>query len=231
MQLNDKKAIVTGVSKGIGLSTTRALLDAGVTVAGWSRQQPDIEHENFHFIKCDVSKAEQIEEAFSKSLDILGNRIGIVVNNAGLGYFRPMEHQSEEEWHQMFDVNVHAIFRICKDVVPLMKLQKEGHIINLGSIASTNGVPEATGYCATKFAVRGFSQALYREVKKHNIKVTCIMPGSVNTHFFDEVETTNANDTMLNPDDIATTIVELLNKPDNYVLTELEIRPINPTYS
>lgn len=231
MELNNKTAIVTGASKGIGKAITLALLRKGVKVAGWSRSNPGIKDKNFIFIKTDVGNPEEVEQSFVQSLQFLNEQVHILVNNAGLGYFGKMEDMPSEKWHQMFDTNVHGIFYCTRKAIPVMKVQQTGHIINVASIAGLTGIEEASGYCATKFAVRGISQSLFKEVRKSNIKVTCICPGSVNTEFFNQVENITANETMLNPDDIAAFVIHILETPDNFLAVEVELRPMNVRYS
>jgi NADP-dependent 3-hydroxy acid dehydrogenase YdfG len=231
MNLQGKKAIVTGVSKGIGKALVHQLLDKGVTVAGWSRSEPDFQHENFKFFATNIADEASVANAFDESIFYLGGSVDILINNAGFGLFRTLENHTSEEWENMFAVNVHGIYYTTKRVVPLMKEKQIGHIINIASIAALQGINEASGYCGTKFAVRGISQALYQEVKKFNVKVTCVMPGSVNTDFFNEAEGITANPTMLGTADIANTMIHLLETPDNYNTSEIEIRPMNPKYS
>ena len=231
MKLKSKTAIVTGASKGIGKSIVLTLLDNGVKVAGWSRSNPGIQHPCFSFIKTDIGRPEQVENAFEQSRQFLDGQVHILVNNAGMGYFGKMEEISVEHWKQMFDTNVHGLYYCLRKAIPLMKEQQLGHIINIASIAGLTGIEEATGYCATKFAVRGISQSLFKEVRKSNIKVTCISPGSVNTEFFEKVENVTANETMLNPHDIAEAIIHILQTPDNYLTVEVELRPMNVRYS
>jgi NADP-dependent 3-hydroxy acid dehydrogenase YdfG len=231
MNLQGKKAIVTGVSKGIGKALVHQLLEKGVTVAGWSRSEPDIQHKNFKFFATNIADEASVANAFDESVFYLGGIVDILINNAGFGLFRTLENHTSEEWENMFAVNVHGIFYTTKRVVPLMKEKQTGHIINIASIAALQGINEASGYCGTKFAVRGISQALYQEVKKFNVKVTCVMPGSVNTDFFNETEGIKANATMLGTADIANTMIHLLETPDNYNTSEIEIRPMNPKYS
>jgi len=148
-----------------------------------------------------------------------------------MGYFGKMEEVSVEHWKQMFDTNVHGLYYCSRTAIPVRKEQQLGHIINIASIAGLTGMEEATGYCATKFAVRGISQSLFKEVRKNNIKVTCICSGSVNTEFFEKVENVTANETMLNPHDIAEAIIHILQTPDNYLTVEVELRPLNVRYS
>lgn len=231
MELNGKTAIVTGASKGIGKSLVKALLQKGVKVTGWSRSAPDISHKNFHFVKADVGSHESVEKAFAESLAFLENNVHILVNNAGLGYFGKMEELPVDKWREMFDTNVHGVFYCSRKAIPVMKRQQSGHIINIASIAGLSGIEEATGYCATKFALRGISQSLFKEVRKSNIKVTSICPGSVNTEFFNDVADVTANETMLSPDEIANSILHILETPDNFLTVEMELRPLNVRYS
>ncbi|GIV34487.1 MAG: short-chain dehydrogenase [Chitinophagales bacterium] len=231
MELKGKAAIVTGASKGIGKAITQALLEKGVRVAGWSRSAPDIHHPQFTYIKTDISKMQEADSAFEKSLMALSNELHILINNAGLGFFAKLEDITPEQWHQMFNTNVHGLYYVTRKAIPLMKAQQLGHIVNIASIAGLTGIEEATGYCATKFAVRGISQSLFKELRKHNIKVTSICPGSVNTEFFNNVEGTTANETMIHPEDLAASVIHLLETPDNFLPVELEVRPLNVRYN
>lgn len=231
MNLKGKTIIVTGASSGIGLALTRELLSRGANVAGWSRSRPAVEaQEGFLFCKTDITNREAVAQAFQETMRFGRDNIHGLVNNAGYGLFRNMEDFTHGQWEQMFAVNVHGLFYATKYVLPVMRAQKEGHIINISSIAGTTGIKQGTAYCGTKWAVRGISQALYKEVKGDNIKVSCVFPGSVNTKFFDPVEGTNANETMLHPEDIAEMIIHLLESPDNFNPSELELRPMNVRY-
>ncbi|MEY2828271.1 MAG: hypothetical protein RIQ33_129 [Bacteroidota bacterium] len=226
MELHNKTAVVTGVSKGIGRATVEALLEKGVKVAGWGRIAPAIVHSNFIFIKCDVRSLDEVAVAYNKTIEKFGEQIDILVNNAGLGYFKMMEDITLDEWEEMFDTNVKGTFICCKAVLPLMQKNKMGHIINISSIAGTQGLPEATGYCATKFAVRGFSQSLFKETRKYNVKVSCVYPGSVKTEFFKNYPSVTLNDDMMMPEDIAASIIHLLQTPENILPVDLELRPM-----
>lgn len=230
MNLKGKLAIVTGVSHGIGKEVVLALLDKGCRVAGWSRTNPQIEHPDFFFCPTDIRDAVSVQQAYEETVAEFGDLVDVLVNNAGVGYFKNLEDLDLDAWHAMFDTNVHGLFYATRLVLPMMKQEKRGHIINIASIAGLNGVAEGTGYCGTKHAVRGISHALYLEVKKHNVKVTCVYPGSVNTDFFAHYDGMTANPTMLNPKDVAGMIVHVLETPDNFVTLDLEVRPINPQY-
>ncbi len=228
MDVKNKIAIITGSSKGIGLATAKLLLDNGAKVAGWSRSETAISHPNFKNIQVDISDPKSVENAHQQTVNHFGNDIQILVNNAGLGYAALFEEIKVEEWHQMFDTNVHGIFYTTKLVIPQMKTLEEGHIINISSIAGNTGIETFSGYCATKFAVRGLSQALYKEVRNDGIKVTCIYPGSVQTSFFDEFENITAHENMMQPEDIASTILHCLASSPNYHHVDIEVRPLRP---
>jgi NADP-dependent 3-hydroxy acid dehydrogenase YdfG len=228
MELTDKVAIVTGASKGIGLAIVKALLDKGVKVAGWSRTAPDLKHENFLFHATDVRDIDSVNGAYNATVKDLGEEIHILINNAGLGYATLIEEMPVEEWVQMFETNVNGLFYCSQMVIPKMKELGEGHIVNIASIAGKEGFPQMAGYCGTKFAVRGISQAMYKELRDYGVKVTCISPGSIQTEFFNNIDFIEVNENMMKPDDIAETIVYCLETSTNYHPVEIELRPLMP---
>jgi NADP-dependent 3-hydroxy acid dehydrogenase YdfG len=231
MDIQGKIAIVTGVSSGIGYATVLELLEQGAKVVGWGRHDPEIKSDYFIFIQTDVQDQEQVERAFDQSIAIWDQQVDVLVNNAGIAHFAPTEKMDMEKWHTMFNVNVHGMYYCTRQVIPQMRQQQRGHIINISSIAGTNGIKQGAGYAGTKHAVRGMSHSWFRELREDNIKVSCLYPGSVNTHFFDNVEGTTANETMLNPRDIAQTICNVIKTPDNFLTVDVEMRPMNPRYS
>lgn len=228
MELAGKVAIVTGVSKGIGLETARLFLEKGVKVAGWSRTAPELKHENFYFFATDIGNVESVNNAYNHTVKHFGEDIHILVNNAGMGYDELIEEMPVDEWVRMFDVNVHGVFYCSQMVVPRMKEMGEGHIFNLSSIAGTIGVERLSAYCGTKFAVRGISQSMYKELRDYGVKVTCIDPGSVQTNFFDNISSIEVNENMMKPEWIADSIVYLTQTPENYHPVEFEVRPLMP---
>lgn len=228
MNLKNKLAIVTGVSKGIGLETVKMLLEKGMKVAGWGRSAPDVQHAHFHFIRTNVGVRTEVEQAMKETQDHFGISCSVLINNAGLGYEGLFEELPVEQWEEMFNTNVHGIFYCSRVVIPAMKEQDEGYIINIASIAGSVGIEGMAGYCGTKWAVRGISQSMYKELRKSGIKVSVISPGSVNTHFFDNVQSMQANENMMRPEDIAESIGYLLETSENYHPIELEVRPLRP---
>ena len=227
MELKGKLAIVTGVSKGIGLQTVKALLQEGAVVAGWGRSNPEIEHENYHFFGTDVADWDNVQGSFRLTREKLG-KASVLINNAGFGVQGLIHETDVEDWKAMFDVNVHGLFYCIKVAVPDMIEMDEGHIVNISSIAGTNGVETMSGYVGTKHAVTGIGHSIFKELRKHGIKVSTIYPGSTNTNFFDNIEFANANENMMRPEDIATTIVQTLQTHSNYHVVDVEVRPLRP---
>ncbi len=228
MELKDKKAIVTGVSKGIGKAVVLHLLDKGAHVVGLGQTKPDYSHDNFHFIPMDVRNHQLEEKAFEQAIYRLEGKVHILINNAGLGYFGYLEETSIEQFHEMYETNVFGTFYCCKQVLPKMKDQQYGHIINISSVAGLEGYPQVGAYCSTKFAVRGMSESLYKEVRDDRIKVTCVYPGSVKTDFFRNSPGIKPHDYMLMPDEVGSAIIDILETSDNYHVVNYEIRPLQP---
>lgn len=228
MELKSKIAIVTGSSKGIGLELVKQLLDKGMRVVGWSRTDPKIENENFQFVKTDVSDADSVKNAFEETTIKFKGKVSVLVNNAGMGHYGPMLDMSFDKWKEMFDINVHGIYFCSNSVIPGMKEMDEGHIVNVGSIAGLNPIKGMVGYAGSKHAVTGISHSMFMELREFGIKVTCIYPGSVKTNFFDKIDAYEANDNMMRPEDVASSIVYCLETHENYLPVDFEVRPLRP---
>jgi NADP-dependent 3-hydroxy acid dehydrogenase YdfG len=227
MDLSNKIAVVTGANKGIGHECVQQLLQKGAKVIGICRSGCSHVHPNYQCMMADVRNWESLEAVFQKILS-QHNNIDILINNAGLGYFGQCEDLPLEQWHEMFDTNVTGLFYATRLALPSMKKQGLGHIVNIASIAGLEGYQQVSGYCATKFAVRGFSDALYKEVRDFGVKVTCVYPGSVKTDFFRHSENIKAHDNMLMPQDVANQIIYCLESPPNFHNVNLEVRPLKP---
>jgi NADP-dependent 3-hydroxy acid dehydrogenase YdfG len=228
MILKDKIAVVTGVSKGIGESLCKQLLEKGSKVYGLGRNNFEEINDNYSFIKTDVRNLDEVTLAFEQILSENNNRIDILINNAGLGYFGNVEDLPIEQWDEMMQTNVNGMFYCTRTAVPAMKKNGIGHIINIASTAGLEGMPMVSGYCATKWAVKGFSESLWRELRDHKIKVTCVYPGSVKTDFFRNSPNIKPHDYMLQPEDVAAMMVYALETPDNFHQVNLEVRPLQP---
>ncbi|WP_046242799.1 SDR family oxidoreductase [Hymenobacter terrenus] len=229
MDLTGKVAIVTGASKGIGRTTVEALLARGAAVAGWARTAPQgLVHDRFQFFECDVRDEHSVVEAFTNTQRELGPEIHVLVNNAGLGIMGAVDGFEPDDWKLLFDTNVLGTFLCTRAVLPQMKRQQLGHIINVASLAGTTGSAGMAGYCATKFAVRGFSQSLFQEVRADGIKVTCVNPGSVETTFNGAAPGAEPNLHKLQAEDVAATIIHTLESPFHALISEVDLRPLQP---
>ncbi|OGX88309.1 SDR family oxidoreductase [Hymenobacter coccineus] len=226
MDLTGKIAIVTGPAKGIGRATAEALLQKGALVAGWGRTAPEgLDHERFQFFECDVRDEHDVAEAFTNTQRELGPEIHVLVNNAGVGVMGDVDGFDSADWQLMFETNVNGPFFCTRAVLPQLKKQQAGHIINVASLAGTVGSEGMAGYCATKFALRGFSEALFKELRPDGIRVTCIMPGSVETNFNGGQPGAQPNPHKMQPEDIAAAIVHALEASAATMVSEIQLRP------
>jgi short-subunit dehydrogenase len=223
--IQGKTALITGISKGIGKSLAQQLLDAGAKVVGWGLTVPDWSHPNLTFISCDVSNESAVESAFAQTT-ALGFEIDFLINNAGFGYFAPLEQFDLQQFRRMFEVNVFGLFYVTKAVAPSMQKRQTGHIINVSSIAGKTGMAQGEGYNGTKFAVTGMSESLFHELRTANIKVTTVLPGSTATHFFDDIPNFQVHPMMMNPEEVALMMMHCLNTSPNFVIREIEMRPL-----
>lgn len=228
MQLTDKHIIITGVSRGIGLELSKILTEKGAHVYGWGRNAPKYSNERFHFIKCNVQDENSVNFAATQTLQMSNGRVDGLINNAGLGYFGYLEQQPMDEIKTMIDTNLYGVIYATRSVLGVLKAQGSGHIINISSIAGIEGYSQVSVYCATKYAITGYSEALYKELRDFGVKVTCIHPGSTQTNFFDNVESIKAHDNMLSPAEVAQNICFILESSDNFLTNSIVFRPLQP---
>ncbi|MBT8399125.1 MAG: SDR family oxidoreductase [Rhodothermia bacterium] len=237
MNIADSIVIITGASAGLGLECARQLCSAGATVYGLARRKERLQDaaeelgSRFKPVACDVTNEQSVRDAFATVLNDSG-RIDVLINNAGLGSFGPVDELSIDAWNTMMDTNLRGVFLATRAVVPAMKKQNEtsgfgGHIVNIASVAGLLGNPSISAYNATKFGVRGFSDAMMKELRGDGIKVTCVYPGSIETEFF-EVAGVDISPNPMTAKDVASTILHVIGTGDNYLVSEVVMRPLRP---
>jgi len=237
MNAKDKVAIVTGASSGIGLALAEHLVRKGAVVYGFARGVDNLQDASdklgdaFHPLRCDVRDEEDVQSAV-KTVISDADRVDILINNAGLGIFGKIDELSVQDWDAQMETNVRGTFLCSRAVISQMRSQNAesgfgGHIINIASIAGLLGNPNLSAYNASKFGVRGLSEALMKELRDDGIKVSCIYPGSVRTNFRGASGSGGADNPMT-PDDIAGTVLHVIETSDNYLISEVVMRPLRP---
>jgi len=177
---------ITGCSTGFGRELAKEVLASGNRAAVATRNINDVQDiiaaypETAIAVKLDVTKADEIKAATAQVKEKFG-RIDVLVNNAGIGYFAAIEESEEDEVRRMFEITVFGLANVTKSVLPIMRAQRSGHIVNIASIGGLVGFPGVGFYNATKFAVDGYSEALSKETAPLGIKVTVIAPSGFRT--------------------------------------------------
>ena len=233
MHIKNKTAIITGASSGLGAAVSEALVKEGAKVFGLARNLVKLQKlkdalgGSFIPVTLDISDAQEVKNWVDKTFSDT-NVPDILINNAGAGIFGKIDEIPEEEWLAMINTNLNGMYYLTSAVARLMKqTHYSSHIINIGSILGSTGRAESAAYCTTKFGVQGFSDALFKELRFFNIKVTCFNPGSIDTHFF-ESSGIDSHQNLLQPNDLAATLVHILQTPENMLINELTVRPLNP---
>ncbi|WP_297704579.1 SDR family oxidoreductase [uncultured Eudoraea sp.] len=233
IDLTGKVAYITGGSKGIGLGVAKKLLDSGIKVAISGRNKASLDAavqqlgsgSNVLALVSDVTKLDDEHKAVAQIIQKWG-KLDVVLANAGIGHFAPVDELSENDWHQMIDTNLNGVFHTLKASVDALKDSK-GYYITLASLAGTNFFPTGAGYNATKFGVVGFTQAAMLDLRKYDIKVSTIMPGSVATHFNNN-EPTQKDAWKIQPEDIGELVIDLLKMHPRTLPSKIEVRPSRP---
>ena len=196
IDLDGKRAVVTGGAQGIGRAVAERLLASGAAVALWDRDRALVEatrgelagQGEAHALAVDVTDLAAVERAAATTREALGG-IDILVNNAGIaGPNHMLWEYPADAWRQVIEIDLNAVFYCCRAVVPLMIAQNYGRIVNVASIAGKEGNPTASAYAAAKAGVIALTKALGKEVATHNIAVNCITPAAARTRIFDQVK-------------------------------------------
>jgi 3-oxoacyl-[acyl-carrier protein] reductase len=235
IHLNHKTALITGGSKGIGLGIAEAMAKEGMKVAITSRHFEEAEAAAKHLIRlgaeatlafqCDVREWDAQKKVVEEIMKNWG-RLDVVIANAGVGYFAPVDTMSHEQWHEIMDINLTGVFYTLQASVEALKASK-GYLMTIASLAGTNFFANGAAYNASKFGLVGFSQAAMLDLRPHGIKVTTIMPGSVATHF--NHHTPNDSDAWkIQPGDIGQMVIDLLKMHPRTLPSKVEVRPSMP---
>ncbi len=238
MNLKNKVALVTGASRGIGEAITISLANAGAKLFLTARDAARLQHVADQARQANVEVATGIadlhDEAQIKTLVAQAHekfgRLDILINNAGLGYFRPVAEMTTVQWDEMFAINLRAVFIATREALPYLRQAGESFIVNVASLAGKNAFVNGGGYAATKWGLRAFGQCLMLEERKHGVRVLTICPGSVATDFGAGHDRTSraAQTNIIQPEDVAETILAALQIPQRAMVSEIDIRPTNP---
>jgi 3-oxoacyl-[acyl-carrier protein] reductase len=230
--LAGKTALVTGASRGIGFAIARKLGLMGAKVAICARNSGKLEDAAARLgndgvevlaATADVASAAEVASLVTKAEKSLGS-IEILVNNAGIGYFGPVQEADEKNWDSVLDTNLKSVFLLSKAVAPGMIERRSGHIINIGSLAGKNAFKNGSIYCASKWGLMGLTECMAEDLREYGIRVTVICPGSVATEFGSPASKKNPQK-MLQPDDIAHAVEMLVTQATQSFISEVLIRP------
>lgn len=236
MSLANKLAIVTGASSGIGRATTRLLAQAGVKVIMVARRREHLdslaqELKNLpgevYPLPADLARMPQIDGLFEEVAQI--GPVDILINSAGIGVHDYVEAGKLPDWQRMVDINLMGLMYATQKALKVMRPRRSGHIVNISSVAGRIGIAGWAVYCATKWGVNGFSDAVRREVLKENIRITVIEPGVVETEWGENMPesfvSVRKSVIALQPEDVARTILFALQQPEHVGIHELLVRP------
>ena len=234
-KLNGKVAFITGGNKGIGLGVAEAMVEAGMFVCITGRNEADLQaaEKKLNAIRdnstlgivCDVRSLSDQQVAVQQIMD-KWKQLDVVIANAGVGHFADISLLTPEQWHETIDINLTGVFNTVKASLDPLKASK-GYLITIASLAGTNFFAAGAAYNASKFGLVGFTQAVMLDVRKHGIKTTTIMPGSVSTYFNNHTPN-DADHWKIQPEDMGQMVVDLLLMPHRTLPSKIEVRPTMP---
>jgi 3-oxoacyl-[acyl-carrier protein] reductase len=225
-------AIVTGAGRGIGASIARQLSSLGATAVLCGRTDALLESSaqaiaqaggKAEVVPCDVTHLQSVEAA-AKRVEASFGRVDILVNNAGIhGFGGPLHQLAPDAWDQILNTNLRGVYYTTRAFAPMMIRARSGHIINISSLAGKNALPNGAAYAASKWGLNGLSYSLAEELRRHNIRVAVICPGSTNTDLSPHVGKDPAK--MLQPEDVAHAVAMLVTQAPQSFVSEILIRP------
>ncbi len=231
--LENKTALITGGTKGIGYGIAESMLKEGMNVVITGRTQESIDEAvellqktgNASGIKADVRHEAAMQSVADFAVEKYGG-LDVLIANAGVGHFASIEDLTMEQWQETIDVNLTGVFTSVKASLPALKSSK-GYVITIGSLAGTNFFAGGAAYNASKFGIAGFTQAMMLDVRHHGINVSTIMPGSVSTHFNGHTPS-DSDAWKIQPEDIGDMVISLLKLDPRTLPSKIEVRPSQP---
>ncbi len=234
--LAGKNAIVTGGSRGIGKAIAAAILDAGgnVVICGQSRKHLDEALKDLgpsgvgklSGTIADVRSEQDVSALFAFADEQIGG-LDILVNNAGIGIFKPVGELSVEEFRRVVDTNLTGVFQCCKQALPRFAQRGGGFVVNISSLAGKNPFASGSAYNASKFGLNGFSEAMMMDHRYDKVRVSYIMPGSVDTEFRPKAPGQQI-DWKIAASDVADIVLFVLRMPPRTLVGRVEVRPSQP---
>jgi NAD(P)-dependent dehydrogenase (short-subunit alcohol dehydrogenase family) len=234
--LAGKAALVTGASRGIGLAIAEALVSRGVDVAITARDAAGVDAAAAALaargpgravgVAADVRDYASLEAAVARSVSEFGG-LDVVVANAGVGIFRPVQELSLEEWRTVIDTNLTGAFYTVRAALGALVARGGGYVMLVSSLAGANAFAGGAAYNASKFGLNGFAEALMQDVRHQGVRVSYLMPGSVATHFNGR-EPSPEDAWKIQPEDVGRVVVDLLEMPERTLPSRVEIRPSRP---
>ena len=229
--LAGKVSLITGASRGIGLALARTLGGMGLKLALCARDRSRLSAAATELERCgfpvlavpaDVTRASDLALLVERAEATLGP-IHVLINNAGIGYFAPVQDTTEARWDLVLDTNLKAVFLLSRLVAPGMILRRAGHIVNIASLAGKNAFPGGATYCASKWGLLGFTQSMAEDLRPFGIRVSAVCPGTVATEF--SPHTGKASEKMLQPEDVAHAVEMILTEAPQSFISEVVLRP------
>jgi NAD(P)-dependent dehydrogenase (short-subunit alcohol dehydrogenase family) len=227
-------AIVTGASCGIGKSLALSFAAQGFAVAICARSKPALEETakgigkeggDCVAIQTDITKRKEVNGMVKKVVDSYG-RVDVLVNNAGVGSFQPLDEITEEEFDRILDTNLKGAFFAIQAVLPYMREQGSGQIVNVSSVLGYQGCCDASAYCASKWGLRGLTEALRCELKPFGIKIGLVAPGLTETEYFDDWDIKPALHSALQPEDVSSAVMTIACQSEKSDIKEILVENI-----